>query len=146
MIASSRNPWHELEDLLTRCRLVELSATDSDTGPGDVDWIPAADVDRADEAYLIRIELPGVAREDVAVTVEDHILTVSGGKHAAARRPGQGPQARRECLYGHFRRAFPLPIASDARAAAVMLQDGLLLVSVPWKKTASNDIITLEIK
>lgn len=146
MTASSRNPWHELEDLLARCRLVELPVTSRGDGLEDVDWIPAADVDRTDEAYVIRLELPGVARQDVTVTVEDHVLTISGGKRAEARRPGQGRQSRRECLYGHFRRAFSLPVAGDAHAAAATLQDGLLLVSVPWKKTAANDIITLEIK
>lgn len=147
MIASSRNPLQELEDLLVRCRpVVDLPVTSQGDELDDVDWVPAVDVDRTDEAYLIRVELPGVARDDVAVTVEDGILTVSGRKRAAPRRLGQGRQTRRECLYGHFKRVFSLPIASDAHAAQASLRDGLLLVSLPWKKSPANDIVTLEVK
>lgn len=148
-MSSSPRPPHRSPDTmepLARCTpMAEYPLAGGELQEA-MDWVPPADIDRTDEAYHVRLEVPGVQREDMVVTVEQGMLVVRGRKRAAARRPAHGRQAHRECRYGEFKRAFGLPGALDALAATGRLRDGLLLISLPWKKDPSPEVVRVEVE
>lgn len=145
MYQTRRPAINELEEFLAQSRPPVNVALEGHGEENGVDWIPAVDIERSDEAYRIRLEVPGVRREDVAVTMEHGVLIAHGYKHAAARARGQGRLARRECSYGEFMRRFTLPAAIDVRAVRAELADGLLVISVPWHTGAAEDSVEVEI-
>ncbi len=72
------------------------------------EWAPAVDVLSEDGDLLIKAELPGLKQENVDVTLQDNILTISG-ERKAKREEERGSYYVRERRYGSFRRSMTLP-------------------------------------
>jgi len=90
---------------------------------------PAVDVVEKKDAYLLTVDLPGVAEGDIEVTVERNVLTLSARRSAATR-----PDHRRvlsEIARGDYRRTFKLPEQVDRETIAATLQNGVLTLTVP---------------
>ena len=80
-----------------------------------------------DTEYLVRAELPGMdAGKDIAVTVEDGLLTIS-----AERREEEKVHGRSEFRYGTLQRAVRLPTNADAEHITAQYDKGVLAVTVP---------------
>lgn len=86
---------------------------------------PVVDVAEVDGAYVLRMDLPGVAREDVKIETKDDALTVSGERKAPEANKGY-----RYCEtgYGKFSRAFSLPKTVDRDSIAARFENGVLEV------------------
>jgi HSP20 family protein len=98
-------------------------------------WAPAVDVVETDAAYVLSVEIPGVAREDVELSADGRVLEVSG----ARPQPADGSFALMERSYGAFRRTFELPAPIDSDAVSAELVAGVLTVTVP-KRTAGRRV------
>lgn len=72
------------------------------------EWTPLADITEDDKEYLIKAELPEMKREDVKVTVEDGLLTISG-ERKFEKEEKKKKYHRVERGYGTFMRSFALP-------------------------------------
>lgn len=91
---------------------------------------PAIDLSETDEAYILTAEAPGVAKDDLEVTIENGLVTITGEKHdahKAHRRHHQYAERR----YGAFTRSLMLPRDADADGAQADFADGLLTLTVP---------------
>ncbi len=85
-------------------------------------FAPAADVHADEDAYFIELDVPGLESKDIAVTVEDSVLTLSGERKA----PSTAGYTRLERGYGRFNRTFRLPRDADqGRIEAVCKNGGL---------------------
>lgn len=91
---------------------------------------PALDVVESDKEFVVVAELPGVAKEDVKVSLHDGKLTISGERKPAAL-PGHSSSLRTESAKGQFTRSisFPKPVQADAISAE--LKDGILKIALP---------------
>ncbi|MBG0776809.1 MAG: Hsp20/alpha crystallin family protein [Desulfovibrionaceae bacterium] len=100
-------------------------------GPGRADaWRPAADVCETDGAWVLRVDLPGVRREDVVLEARGRELALCGVRRAEDdARGGAYRMLERAC--GPFRRSFLLPPDVDGAAALAVLADGVLTVTLP---------------
>ena len=110
-------------------------------------WSPRADVAETDVAYLIAVDLPGLARENVTLTLEDGELRISGERRAATKAEGDEGAAqyhRVERRYGAFFRSFRFPSALDADAVTARFADGVLRVTLP--KAAERQPRRIEIE
>lgn len=94
------------------------------------DWFaPASEAGSTDDAYRIKVELPGVAADDVDISVHDGVLTLKGEKTSSREEEGETWYfSERE--YGSFTRSFRLPADADAEAVDADLKDGVLTVTV----------------
>jgi HSP20 family protein len=106
-------------------------------------WRPTADiVDRKDE-ILVRLDLPGVSRDDVHISLSDGVLTVKGEKHR-----GEAKEGERCCLeervWGSFERSFYLPEEIDAEKVGATHKEGVLEVHVPKSEAARTKEIKIE--
>ncbi len=92
-------------------------------------FTPNSDAAITDEAYEINVELPGVAEEDIEITVHDGVLNIKGEKHAEREQEGRSYYFS-ERSYGVFQRSFRLP--QDAKPDQVMatFKEGVLSVRI----------------
>ena len=127
--AAGWDPFRELDDLAERVN----SLWESGFGGGLDRWVPSADVEEAEDAYTVEIELPGVARDDVDVQLVDRVLTVSGEVKEKERT---GILHRRTRRVGRFSYAVTLPGEIDAENVDARLHDGVLSVRVPKSASA----------
>ena len=103
-------------------------------------WSPPVDVRESDTEVVVEAELPGIAREDIAVRYHDGRLILEG-KREEVRETGTGPEAgdangaaawlRRERMAGRFHRSFDLPESVDSSAIRAETKDGVLRVVLP---------------
>ena len=93
------------------------------------EWSPAVDVFSRDGDLVIKAELPGVRREDVDITLQDGVLTISGERKETEEESGEGYLVR-ERFYGSFRRSFQLPEGVDEGRIRARFEDGVLEVVV----------------
>jgi len=99
------------------------------TGPADAEWAPPVDVTERADCFVLRLDLPGVRPEAVALDARDDVLTVSG----AVERPWDADLARvirSERRDGRFRRVIWLPPTADARQVTATLRDGVVEITV----------------
>jgi HSP20 family protein len=92
-------------------------------------WAPAVDVLTKDGDLLIRCELPGVKQEDVDITLQNGVLTISG-EHKVDEEEDRGGYHVRERRYGSFRRSMTLPEGVDESKIHARFEDGVLELSV----------------
>ena len=115
--------WDPLQDLLaTSQRLNRLA-----TGPSG--WTPPVDVFETHDRFVVMVELPGLAQDDVQLQHHEGRLTISG-----VRRERESPCEqfhRIERGHGSFSRTFQLPTLVDAGRITADLRDGVLTVTCP---------------
>src|SRR4029079_437660 len=76
-------------------------------------WVPAVDIVETNaREFVIKAELPEMKREDISVTFEQNVLTLSGERKAAVE-DGSGTYHRSERAHGRFTRSFTLPATVD---------------------------------
>lgn len=107
------------------------------------DWAPAIDIQETDKEYLVKVEIPEVKKEDVHITVEDEVLSVTGERKLEKEEKGKKFH-RIERSYGTFLRTFTIPMDADGTKIAAEFKDGLLLVKLP--KLEKPRPKTIEIK
>lgn len=103
------------------------------------DWLsPAAEASQADGAYHITLELPGVAEDDIHISVDDGVLTVKGEKRSTREEKGDTWYFS-ERQFGAFSRSFRLPGDADAGGVKAAMKDGVLTVDVPRKAPKAGE-------
>ena len=93
-------------------------------------WIPAMDLVETDDQFVLRADLPGMAEDDVDLSLEDNVLTISGERHAEHETKGEGFY-RVERATGSFSRSLTLPEGVEADAIAARFDKGVLEVRIP---------------
>jgi len=93
-------------------------------------WAPAMDLVEAEDHYLLKADLPGVSQEDVAIEVENGVLTVSGERKAEHERSERGFY-RIERAFGRFQRQLTMPEGIDPGAVTADFDKGVLSVRIP---------------
>jgi HSP20 family protein len=114
-------------------------------GDSNYDWAPSVDISETGEEYLIRAALPAVKREDVNVTVEDGMLTLSGERRQKEEQKDEKFH-KVESFYGSFSRSFALPEAVDETAIRAESKDGMLTVHVPKSKVEAKKPTTIKVQ
>src|ERR1051325_7850181 len=108
------------------------------------DWSPEVDISEDDHGYLLKADLPEVKKEDVRVTVEDGILSVSGERKC--QREDQKKKFHRiERSFGTFRRSFTLPEDADSTKVTAEFRDGVLKVHLPTTPVARSKAIEVKV-
>ena len=96
--------------------------------------MPAIDVSENEGAYLVKAELPGVAREDLDVTIKDGVLAINAERKKEKKDYKDGRVIREERYYGKFVRSLRLGSDVDESGIEAHYEDGVLNLSLP--KTA----------
>ena len=108
----------------------------------DVDWTPSVDIFENEHTITIKAELPGVEAKDVAVSVDNNILTLKGQRQAE-KEVKKDSYHRMERSYGTFSRSFALPASVDNENVKAEFKNGLLTVSLPKRESAKARTINV---
>jgi HSP20 family protein len=106
-------------------------------------WVPAMDLAETEDSLVLRADVPGVDRNDIAVEVKDGVLTVTGERHAQSEDKREGYH-RVERSYGSFARSLELPKGIDPEGVDASYEDGVLEVRIP--KPAERQPTKVEVK
>ena len=139
-------PFGGMDDMFNRFpSLFEKWARLSGTGEKGVGWAPSVDISETDQEYLIRASLPAVKKEDVNVTVEDGMLTVSGERRQQQQQKDE-KFLKIENFYGSFARSFSLPEGTDPSAIRAESKDGVLTIHVPKARAETKKPTTVKVQ
>ena len=124
----TRNPFRFYSPFFAPLRV----STDADT----YNWAPSVDISETDANFEVRAELPGVAKDDLHISVKDNLLTLSGEKRQENVDDDTQNYRRVERRYGSFQRRFTLPPEVTADDIKAEYTDGVLTLSIPKPEAA----------
>ena len=102
----------------------------SDAATGEeTNWSPSVDIRETEKAFVIAVDLPGVAPKDVEITSDKGVLTIRGTRAGETEEPNR--YRRVERAYGKFARRFTLPETAKVDAIAAKTANGVLTVTIP---------------
>ncbi len=128
--------WDPFGDVSTFIRLMPNPAAgwpraaDDSSGARKLEWSPFSDISETDKEYVIRIDLPAVKKEDVKVTLDQGVISISGERKQPTDEKDEKFH-RVESFYGSFERSFSLPENVNADAVSCDSKDGILTVHIP---------------
>jgi HSP20 family protein len=135
MALVSWEPFREITSLQSEMNRLFNTFFDSPTTPGGNGaavrrWVPAMDLVETEGHFVLRADLPGLSEEDVAIELEDNVLTVAGERQAEHEDKREGFY-RLERSSGQFRRSLTLPDGIDPEAIEARFDKGVLEVRIP---------------
>jgi HSP20 family protein len=140
------DPFRDLQDFEQRLATAfgrGVAKTNGEEPIATADWAPLVDISEDEKEFLVRVELPGLKKEEVKVTVDNGVLTISGERKVEKEEKTR-KYHRVERSYGKFERNFTLPDKADGAKIAAEFKEGMLQVRLP--KTEKPAHKALEVK
>ena len=142
------NPFKELEEMERRLSTY-LGRPTIRTEAGKeamtvAEWSPLVDITEDEKEYLIKADLPEVKKEDVKLTVEHDVMSISGERKYEKEEKGK-KYHRVERAYGSFIRSFTLPEDADGTKVSAEYKDGVLNVHLPKSEKAKPKAIEVKV-
>jgi HSP20 family protein len=106
-------------------------------------WNPAVNVYQDKDRFTVVVELPGLKKEEIEISLHDDTLTIAGERK---REESSEQEFLTERLYGKFQRSLTLPTAVDAEKVKASYKDGLLQVELPKAEEAKPKQIEVALK
>ena len=107
-------------------------------------WMPLVDIRREENAFVIEMEVPGFAPDEIDVEAHDSVLTIQGERNEETTAESKDDYIRRERRYGKFVRRFNLPPGTATDDIGAQVKDGVLHISVPNRTTNTPKKIAVE--
>ena len=136
---SRYDPFNDMEDMF-KGLLVRPLRFD---GEGGTQMRLKMDVTKTDDTYTVKAEIPGVAKDDIHVTVDGNQVTISGEVRKQKEEKKGEEIIRSERYYGAVSRSFTLPQDVDESKAVATSADGVLTLTLPVKATSMSKKITV---
>ena len=132
---SALDRWSNLRDELNSFFDMPFWSGFGRTGQLFTGWSPALDLYESGDHLVAAVELPGMRKEDIDISLHDGTLTISGERKSESNKNGETAQ-RTERYVGTFRRSIALPTRVDAGKVSATYQDGILRVTLPKAEEA----------
>jgi HSP20 family protein len=136
-------PFCEVEEMLRQYSPLFTRALRRNGEGGE--WTPVADICETDKEYVIKAELPEVKKEDVKVTLDNGVITISGERRHEKEHKDAN-EIRVESFYGTFTRSFSLPDHIDPSGIWAETKDGVLRVRIPKTQATATTPLAIEVK
>src|SRR4029077_73650 len=145
------SPLREIEEAQNRFNRFFSGGFPNRIGSGEIhslavaDWSPEVDISEDDHGYLLKADLPEMKKDDVNVTVEDGVLSVSG-ERKTEKEDHKKKFHRIERSFGTFRRSSTLPEDADSTKVTAKFRDGLLKVHLPTTPVARSKATQVKVQ
>jgi HSP20 family protein len=113
--------------------------------PDEVSWSPPVEMYEKADRFVVRVELPGVKKDEIDVSVTGEALTVRGERELPKQAKDE-EYHRCEVCYGSFSRSIAMPAAVDVDEIEATYEDGVLQVSLPKTKDAKASKVEIRAK
>ncbi len=142
------NPFKDLEEMEKRLSTYwGRPAARTEAGKEAMtvaEWSPLVDITEDDKEYLIKADLPDVKKEDVKLTVQDDVMSISGERKYEKEAKGK-KYHRVERTYGSFLRSFTVPDDADGNKVSAEFKEGVLNVHLPKSEKAKPKSIEVKV-
>jgi HSP20 family protein len=143
------DPFKEMEVTQSRlARILGLTPARAANGGQEAmavtEWAPSVDIIEDNKEWLLKADLPEVRKEDVKVTVENGVLTITGERKFEKEEKDK-KYHRIERSYGSFLRSFTLPDAADGSKVNAEFKDGVLKVHLPKSEQARPKAVEVKV-
>lgn len=118
---------------------------DAEAGGKAFEWAPTADISETEAEYLIRADLPAVKKEDVRITVDQGIITITGERKDKKEQKDEKFH-RVESFQGSFARSFSVPENVDESQISAESKDGVLIVHLPKTRAAKPKAVEVKVQ
>ena len=148
MLVTRYNPYSEIEKMRRSLDLFNsiFNNLDSSSAKESISsFLPTVNTREDDSAYYIEVDLPGVKKEDIDITTEDNILTISGERKLRDEKK-EDDYYKIESFYGNFSRSFTLPENVNIEKIEAKNENGVLEVIIPKKVEDDKKPKKIEIK
>lgn len=105
---------------------------------------PAMDVAETETAYLVRLDVPGLSRDDVAVDYRDGVLKISGQANSERTIENEGKYYYQERHSGSFARSLRLGRNVDVEAISASMDNGVLAITIPKLESYTPKTIPIQ--
>jgi HSP20 family protein len=129
----------EMDDVFGRI----LTPTDWPGLLGDSDFMPMADATETEDALELSIEVPGMKRDDIEVSLSGSLLSIKGEKKEE-KEERKGDIHLTERRFGAFQRSFRLPVEVKGEELTAKYENGVLKVTVPKAEVHPTKLIEVE--
>ena len=106
-------------------------------------WTPRLDLVENQDSYVVKVDLPGLRKEEVKLTLHENVLTISGERLEEAKRDDESYHIL-ERRFGKFTRSFTLPTNIEGGKITAKMQDGALTVTLPKAEAAKPHEINIQ--
>jgi HSP20 family protein len=142
----AQDSLRELERVANQINRIRQTTSSgaSQEAMAEADWVPRVDVAESETEFVLLAELAGVDRDDVKLTAEKGVLTLSGNRN---HDEGKGLRYHRvERPSGRFARTFTLPDAVDEDKLSAEYRNGILTVHLPKSEKAKPRSIDVQVR
>ncbi len=105
-------------------------------------WAPAVDIHELDDTLVLLVDLPGLKREDIGLSLQPDSITIEGERTTSE----SGHGLRLERPLGKYRRSFRLGIPIDPGRAKAVYRDGVLRISIPRAAPSGPTRVRIEVE
>jgi HSP20 family protein len=107
---------------------------------------PRIDISEDENNIYVEAELPGIKKDDLKISIQDNILTISGEKKSEVEDKKDKSYYRSERCYGSFQRSFTLPSEVNRDKTEAKFEDGILKVNLKKSQPKEINARTIQIK
>ena len=139
----SLDRWSNLRDEMNRLLELPTMAASGHQAQPSSGWTPALDIYQNNDNVGAVLELPGMRKEEIEISLHDGVLTIAGERQNSAN----GDKAERtERFVGQFRRSVTLPTQVDSAKVSASYKDGILTVTLPKAEEAKPKKIEVSVE
>ncbi|MGR3219330.1 MAG: Hsp20/alpha crystallin family protein [Candidatus Anammoxibacter sp.] len=121
----------------------------TDFGLFESDWTPPVDVYDSDNEILVKVDIPGLKKDEIDVSIDEDLLTIKGEKKKDAKAVDNGMQEenyfRSERFFGSFSRSIQLPSKVEYNKTKATYKEGVLELHLPKKEEAKTKHIAIDV-
>jgi len=144
----SWTPFREMESIFDRYHDLMArtpSLFDDELKGKGFDWRPTVDISETKKHYVIKVELPEVEKDDVSVSIDNGLLTISGERRFEKEEETETTH-RVESMYGKFSRSFSLPADADEGHIEAKTKNGVLKVRIPKTVAKKEEAVRITVQ
>ncbi|WP_127085666.1 Hsp20/alpha crystallin family protein [Dulcicalothrix desertica] len=132
------NPWQELNALQRQMNGLFESSQPTEKAP-------VAELQETEQAFMLKLELPGVEAKDVDIQVAEKAVSISAERKSGTKTETDG-KVRSEFYYGKFQRVIPLPARIQNTDVKAEYKDGILNLTLPKAEAEKNKVVKVNLE
>ena len=140
------NPWHEMNALQRQLNHLFNASLNGEGWDNFGNWssFPTAEITEKDDAFHLKLEVPGMEAKDLDIQVMADRVAVAGERKSVTESEENGT-TRSEFRYGKFQRVIPLPARIQNTNVTAEYKDGILNLTLPKSEEEKNKVVKVNL-
>ena len=106
------------------------------------EWTPPLDLSETKDAFVVKIEVPGIDPKEIKISLQDHVVTISGERTKEEEKKDERFY-RMERSYGAFVRSIRLPVPVEEAKVNALFINGVLTITMPKSEATKGTVVPI---